>query len=67
VKFCGRPCEVEISEKPPSRSALAAIAQIIGKVAWYEDYYNNRRPHTELNGLMPHEKFYGKKTARQIA
>jgi len=43
------------------------MAQIIAKVAWYEDYYNNRRPHTELNGLTPHEKFYGKKTARQVA
>jgi len=43
------------------------LAQIIAKVAWYEDYYNNKRPHTELNGLTPHEKFYGKRPAKQAA
>lgn len=44
-----------------------SLAQIIAKVEWYEDYYNNRRPHTELNGLTPHEKFYGKRAAKLAA
>lgn len=43
------------------------LEQIIAKVAWYEVYYNNRRPHTELNGLTPHEKYYGKSTAKLVA
>jgi transposase InsO family protein len=43
------------------------MAEIKSKVAWYEDYYNNRRPHTQLNGLTPHEKFYGIKTAKLVA
>jgi transposase InsO family protein len=43
------------------------LEQIIAKVAWYEDYYNNRRPHTELNGLTPHEKFYGKRLTKLAA
>ncbi|MCX7631949.1 MAG: DDE-type integrase/transposase/recombinase, partial [Turneriella sp.] len=43
------------------------LEKIIAVVEWYEDYYNNRRPHTELNGLTPHEKFYGKAPAKQVA
>lgn len=43
------------------------LKQIIEKVAWYENYYNNRRPHTELKGLTPHEKFYGKRPAKLAA
>lgn len=43
------------------------LENIIEKVAWYENYYNNRRPHTELNGLTPHEKFYGTRLAKQAA
>lgn len=43
------------------------LNQIIARVAWYEDYYNNRRPHTELKRLTPHEKFYGKRAAKLAA
>lgn len=43
------------------------LDQIIAKVAWYEDYYNTKRPHTELNSLTPHEKFYGKRPAIKAA
>lgn len=44
-----------------------ALELIIEKVAWYEAYYNNRRPHTQLKGLTPHEKFYGSRIAKQVA
>ena len=40
------------------------LVQIIAVVTWYENYYNNNRPHTALNGLTPHEKFYGIRAAR---
>jgi len=43
------------------------LNQIIRTVEWYETYYNNQRPHTELKRLTPHEKFYGKRTASRTA
>lgn len=43
------------------------LNQIIARVDWYETYYNNHRPHTELKRLTPHEKFYGKRAAKRAA
>ncbi|MCS6972797.1 MAG: integrase core domain-containing protein, partial [Leptospiraceae bacterium] len=40
---------------------IAELQQIVDD---FLQWYNKRRPHWSLNGLTPHEKFYGPKLAK---